>query len=164
MTAENNSISQEELQELVEGFLNQGGTFKDLKGLSDESMEAFYSVAYNLYENGKFEDSAKIFRFLCFLDHYNKKYYMGYGACHQMLKQYEQAIETFTYASILDTNDPTPPLYAADCHLALGNLKAAESGFFAAHEWAADKQEYKAVKERAKNMLDIIQKNKEEGE
>jgi type III secretion system low calcium response chaperone LcrH/SycD len=162
MTTQADSIPQEELQELVETFFETGATFKDLRGLTDETMEAIYSVAYNLYQNGKFEDALKIFQFLCFYDHYNKKYYMGLGACRQMLKQYAEAIDTFTYASILDSSDPTPPLYAADCHLALGNLEAAESGFYAAHEWSGTKEEYKEIKERAKSMLDLIQKKTEE--
>ena len=44
--------SQEKVDDLLADYFSRGGTFKELKNLSDESMEAIYSVAFNLYQGG----------------------------------------------------------------------------------------------------------------
>ena len=93
----------DKLQEEVFEFFSQGGTFKDLKNISGDAMEAIYSVAYSLYQSAKYKESLKIFQFLCFYDHFNKKYFMGLGACQQMLKNYDSALEIFTFVTVLDS-------------------------------------------------------------
>lgn len=155
MSTASEQQTQQEIQSLVDDFFEKGGTFKDIKGLSDETMEAVYGVAFNLYSHGKYEDAEKIFRFLGFFDHLNKKYFMGLGACRQMLKKYQEAIESYTFASMLDADDPLPPLHAGECHLATGNLEAAESGFYAAVNWAT-KPEHAKVKDRASGLLELV--------
>ncbi|MCX4024667.1 SycD/LcrH family type III secretion system chaperone [Endozoicomonas sp. SM1973] len=137
-------------------FFASGGAIRDLRAISDESIEAMYSMAYSLYESGKYQDAHKVFQFLCYLDHYQSKYFIGLGACRQMMKQYQLAIDAFSYASVLDANDPRPPFYGAECHLALGNLKEAESGFTAAIHWANENQEYQSLKQHAEQKLRVV--------
>jgi len=162
MTEQNEKLTADDLKELLENFLAQGATLSDIPNLSEETMEAIYSIAYTLYNQGKYEDAEKVFRSLSFYDHMNKRYFMGLGACRQMLKRYDEAIETYSYATMLDIDDPRPPLFAGDCHLALGNLEAAKSGYTAAQEWAGKKEENSQIRERAKNMLELLEKNLEE--
>ena len=138
-------------------FFSKGGTFKDLKNMSEDAMEAIYSVAYSLYQSGKYDESLKIFQFLCFYDHFNKKYFMGLGACQQMLKNYESALEIFTFATVLDSEDPRPMVYLGDCHLALGDKEKARHSYETAIEWAGDNSEYSQEKQRAENMLENIE-------
>ena len=145
--------SSEELEDMLIEFFGKGGTFKDLKNMSDDAMEAIYSVAYNLYQGGKYEESQKVFQFLCFYDHFNRKYFMGLGACQQMQKQYENAIEIFTFATVLDEHDPRPMIYIGDCHLAMGDKEKARMSYEAAIEWAADTSDYEEEKQRAADML-----------
>ena len=137
-------------------FFGHGGTFKELKNLSDNTMESVYSVAYNLYQSGKYDEATKVFQFLCFYDHYNHKYYLGLGACRMMQKEYEQALDFFGFAASMDTSDPRAILYIADCQLAMGNIKGAEVGYQAAIEWAGSQEEYLEEKQRAQNMLDSL--------
>lgn len=126
------------LEAIVEA-IEQGMSLKELKNLSDEALEAIYACAYSLYQASKYEKAKKIFQFLCFYDHYNKKYFLGLAGCQQMMKEFEAAISTYTFACILDSEDPHPPLQAANCHAVLGNYKEAESGYHAAKVFSANK-------------------------
>lgn len=147
----------EELENRLFDFFGKGGTFKDLKNMSDDAMEAIYSVAYNLYKGGKYEEAQKVFQFLCFYDHFNRKYFLGLGACQQMQKQYDNAIEIFSFATILDSDDPRPMLYIGDCHMAKGNKEEARLAYETSIEWANNDSEYTQDLERAKNMLKNLQ-------
>lgn len=141
---------------LAVDFIMNGKTIGELKGLSSEDMEVVYNVAYNTYASENYEEAHKIFKFLCYFDHLEKKHWLGLGVCRQMLKLYEQAVEAYTYAMLLDSNDPQPPLLAADCHIALGNRDAAISGLTAALEWSGDRPEYQSIRERATALLEVL--------
>lgn len=147
----NNSLD-ESVDEII-GFFGQGGTFKDVKGISDDAMESIYSIAYNLYQAGKYDEAQKMFQFLCFYDHLNKKYFMGLGACQQMQEEYESAIEIFSFVSLLDSNDPRALVYLGDCYLAMNNKKSAKTAYELAIDWGKGSKVYKEEISRAKTML-----------
>jgi type III secretion system low calcium response chaperone LcrH/SycD len=143
---------------LLDHLVKDGGVLRDLRGITKEQMEAIYSVAYNLYRAGKHEEAEKVFRFLCFFDHLEKKFWMGLGASQQALKKYGPAIDAYSYASILDIHDPRPPLQAADCYIAMGNQEKAESALTAAIEFSGSQPQMKAFKERATTLLNLLKK------
>lgn len=145
-------FSHEKIDTMLADYFGRGGTFKELKNLSDDSMEAIYSVAFNLYQGGRYQEAKKIFQFLCFYDHYQKKYFLGLGACQMMEQDYETAIELFSFASALDTDDPRAMLYIGDCNMALGKPAAAKIAFETAVKWAGDQPEFKDEQLRAENM------------
>ena len=151
-----NQIESDELAATMAEFFGKGGAFKDLKGMSDEAMEAIYSVAYNLYQGGKYEEAQKVFQFLCFYDHFNRKYFMGLGACQQMMKQYEQAIEIFSFVTVLDSDDPRPLIYVGDCYIAMGEKDNARYAYETALEWAEDNGEFAEERTRAETMLNNL--------
>lgn len=157
-------FTQEEFAQIMHDFITNGKTIKDIKGLSWDDMEAIYTVAYNTYNSGDYEKAHKVFQFLCYFDHLEKKYWLGLGACRQLLKQYQEAVEAFTFAGMLDADDPRPPMQAAECHIALGNTDAAISGLYAAQEWSGDRPEYQQLKQRASAMSELLQEsaNKQE--
>lgn len=145
----------DDAQELID-FFADGGTIKDAKGLDAETLEAIYQVAYNLYQNGKYEQALKIFRVLGLFDHYEKKYFMGLAACLKVLEQYDNAIEAYSFATMLDVNDPMPGFYAGECHLALANYEEALSGFTAALHFASKSDQYNDIKKKAETMLKFV--------
>ena len=159
-TAVADGLSEEDLSDLIQHTLANNGTLKDIRGLTAEHMEAVYSVAYNLYEQGKYEDAHDMFSFLGLYDHLEKKYWVGLGACRQMMKRYDGAIEAYSMASMLDVDNPEMPLHAAECHLALGNLEGAESGAFAARHWANERGGFDEVRDRAEVLLKHIEASK----
>ncbi len=151
----------EEATTLILETLEKGGTLGDIKGFTPEEVEAVYALAYNLFQQQKYEDAEKLFQFLCFYEHLDKRFWMGLGGCRQHLKQYEGAIDAYSVLGMLDMENPYPPLHAADCYVALGDMEKAESALEAAIHWSGDDDRYQEVKSRAALLLEAIGKSEE---
>ena len=150
----------EEALSLFETALDNFYTLKDIRGLTTEQMEGIYALAYNLYDQSLYEEAHNIFTFLCLYDHLETKYWLALGACRQMLKRYQAAIDAFSMAALLDEENPAVPLHAAECYLALDNLDGAEQGAEAAR-WLAEKHSgHDAVSDRAGVILNYLQDKK----
>ncbi len=122
-------------------------------------MEVVYAAAYNYFQSGKYAEAEPIFAFLCFNDLFEKKFWLGLGACRQMLGQYDEAVQAYGMAAVLDVEDPDVHLHAADCLLAKGDLEGADSALSAASHWAGDNPTFAATRSRAETILDIMQQN-----
>ena len=113
--------------EAVRGCL-AGEPMKMLKGVSDEELNAVYSLAYSYYMTGRYDESLKLFKFLVLFDHMSQKYWTGLGSVYQVLKRWDDAISAYAQAMVLDVSRPKPIYYAALCYLAKGEkLHAASS-------------------------------------
>ena len=149
-------LTPEDIAEAMTAITEQGATLADLKGFTRKHLEALYTVGFNAYNSGNYKQALKVFQFLCLYDHLEKKYWMALGACRQLMKQYKDAVDVYTYAWSLDMDDPTAALHAADCHIALGDRDAAISGLRFAAKNSVDKPELHAVKERAEALLKMF--------
>ncbi len=152
--------SQIQAEELL-SFLEEGGTLKMLHDVSQDTIEHIYAVGYNFFQSGKIEQAAKVFQLLSMLDHYQARFFIGLGAARQELGEYLQAIDAYSYAALVDVNDPRPPFHSAECHLKLEQLTEAESGFYSAKEMSAGKSQYADLHERAGIMLEAVRNKKE---
>ena len=157
MAVQNSTIdpSQQQTEELL-SFLEEGGTLKMLHDVSADTIEHIYAVGYNLFQSGKLEQAGKVFQLLSMLDHYQARFFIGLGAVRQELGEYLQAIDAYSYAALVDVNDPRPPFHSAECHLKLEQLTEAESGFYSAKEMSAGKSEYADLHQRADIMLEAV--------
>ncbi|EOC1853084.1 SycD/LcrH family type III secretion system chaperone VcrH [Vibrio parahaemolyticus] len=147
--------SQMQAEELL-SFLEEGGTLKMLHDVSADTIEHIYAVGYNFFQAGKIEQAAKVFQLLSMLDHYQARFFIGLGAARQELGEYLQAIDAYSYAALVDINDPRPPFHSAECHLKLEQLTEAESGFYSAKEMSAGKSQYADLHQRAGIMLEAV--------
>ncbi|MBS9865786.1 SycD/LcrH family type III secretion system chaperone VcrH [Vibrio alginolyticus] len=152
--------SQMQAEELL-SFLEEGGTLKMLHDVSQDTIEHIYAVGYNFFQSGKIEQAAKVFQLLSMLDHYQARFFIGLGATRQELGEYLQAIDAYSYAALVDVNDPRPPFHSAECHLKLEQLTEAESGFYSAKEMSAGKSQYADLHKRAGIMLEAVRNKKE---
>ena len=157
MTTQNapTDLSQMRAEELL-SFLEEGGTLKMLHDVSADTIEHIYAVGYNFFQSGKIEQAAKVFQLLSMLDHYQARFFIGLGAARQELGEYLQALDAYSYAALMDINDPRPPFHSAECHLKLEQLTEAESGFYSAKEMSAGKSEYADLHQRADIMLEAV--------
>ncbi|EHV9723117.1 SycD/LcrH family type III secretion system chaperone VcrH [Vibrio parahaemolyticus O1:K58] len=147
--------SQMQAEELL-SFLEEGGTLKMLHDVSADTIEHIYAVGYNFFQSGRIEQAAKVFQLLSMLDHYQARFFIGLGAARQELGEYLQAIDAYSYAALVDINDPRPPFHSAECHLKLEQLTEAESGFYSAKEMSAGKSQYADLHQRAGIMLEAV--------
>ena len=124
-------INEAQIKEAAQKFATGVATMRELKGITKAEMEAVYSVGFNMYRTGRYDDAEKIFRFLVLFDHLEPKYWMGAGAIQQVRKDYNGALASYGYASFLDLQNPKPQLHAAECFLALGDKPNAASALLA---------------------------------
>lgn len=116
----------EQMKKIAEGLLS-GETVSMMRGISAKELEAVYSVGFNFYQSGKLDEADKVFRFLVMFDHTNHKYWVGLGAVAQCRKDYPLAITAYTYAFVLDSSDPKPQYYVAQCYLAIDDREHAKT-------------------------------------
>ena len=117
-------MDQEELMERVNGVIEgfaAGKTVAEMRGLGPDDVEAIYSMGYTYYQVGKLDEAEKAFRFACFLDHLDSKYWLALGAVLQTQRRLDEAVKV--YANILLTHMDEPRAYyrIAECKLAQGN-------------------------------------------
>jgi secretion system chaperone SscA len=93
--------------------------------LSMEKIEELHHIAFQLYQDGQYENAIHFFRLLTLVDPLEIKYRKGLAASLQMNKNYAEAIENYRDAQSLnpDTMDPYLYLHAADCRLAVGQIE-----------------------------------------
>lgn len=128
--------------EILQGILDKHEIKQGLPKLSPESIEGLYSLAYQYYECGKYPESSKFFRFLTLIGTQEKKHWMGLGASLKMQKDYEQAVQAYSVAAVLDPKDPYIHVWAADCLFAMNQIEKGLKGINTAIKMAKMKKAY----------------------
>ena len=150
------TMTQAQIEEAAKKFLN-GSTIKELKGIKNEELEAVYSLAFNFYRSGKYDEAGKLFDFLALFDHLNQKFWMGLGAVQQVLKDYQSAVTSYGYCSFLKLDNPKPQLHAAECFLAMGDKRNAASSLEALEEYCPKDtdigREYRAKAAKLRELI-----------
>jgi type III secretion system low calcium response chaperone LcrH/SycD len=150
-------MDQEQLAEVARAVFEGRTTLKELKGLTDAHLEAIYSVAYTHYQSDQFSDAIAVFSWLCLLDPFQSKYWMGLAAAQQMNKAYEQAIDAYGFASLTgDPNNPLNYLRIGECCLELGEREAALNAFSDAERLSAERPEAADIHERASALCTML--------
>lgn len=137
---------------------NQGYLPKDIMGVSDAMVEGIYGQAYRLYNTGKYTDAAQLFRTMVMMNPTEPRYAMGLAACSHMLKDYQRAIEQYTYASMLDADNPVPAYHTSDCCIQMGDQMSAIIALEMAIKRAGNKPEYAVLKDRANLTLQSLKR------
>lgn len=119
-------ISQEDITKAVQDVLN-GKPMYQVAGWSTDQIDALYSAAYHHYQTGAYEEAIKIFKPLLVMNSTDNRVWLGYGAAAQMLKNHDDALKAYGYASLLDPNDPRPFFHAMECHISLKNFDEAKT-------------------------------------
>ena len=85
------------------------------------------------------------------------KYWVGLGACLQLVRQYERALGAYALAAVTSRpRDPLPHFHAGECYLALNNLRDAEKAFRMAVDFGASQPESARLVRRAGALLELI--------
>lgn len=139
---------------LAQHFTN-GGTLKDLFQYSNNELEAAYTLGYSLYQQEHYDEALRIFAFLVTNDHLNREYLMAFASCSQMLKKYQEAIEIYTMASIMDMSDPLPTFRTAECMIAVGMIDEAQEALNFVIEQSKS-PELMPLRQRAEAILKLL--------
>ena len=128
-------IDTEKIAEGIRSLVRDKATLKQIKGVTNDELEAVYSLAFGYYRTGKYDDALKLFKFLVLFDHLNAKFWLGLGAVQQVVKDFQGAVASYGYCSFLKLDDPRPQLHAAECFLAMGDKRNAASALEALNEY-----------------------------
>jgi tetratricopeptide (TPR) repeat protein len=99
----------------------------------------------------------KIFRPLLVMDSTDNRIWMGFAACAQMLRQYDEALKGYGYASLLDPENPKPFFHAMECHIALKNYSEAKTAGDYVVGVAEGKLEHEKMLARTKLLLKAVE-------
>lgn len=146
-------IDTEKIVETMKKLVTDKATLKQIRGISNEELEAVYSLAFSFYNTGRFEEASKLFQFLVLFDHLNQKFWIGLGATQQALKNYQDAVTSYGYASFLKLDNPKPQYHAAECFLALGDKRNAASSIYALEAYAPANSPYREKAAKIREMI-----------
>lgn len=148
----------EAFDEITNKMFKQGMSPKDAMGVNQSVLENIYAQAYRLYNTGKYAEATHLFRILIMLNAVEPKYMLGLAACFHMLKEYNNAIHTYTMCSALDPHNPIPQYHTSDCFIQLKDHLSAMICLELAIDRAGNKPEYAKMKERALLTLESLKK------
>lgn len=121
---------------------------KDALNLPQEHLESIYGLAHNLYESGKYDEAANLFRMLIMIDHFDYRYHFGLAACMQMLEDYLKACTAYMMAATIDVKTPLPHYHSAECFIKMEEPGSACISLDLAITAAGDQKEFAILKER----------------
>ena len=136
---DNDSDIEKLFNSVLEG-IQAGATFKDMYGVSGDTMEAIYSHAYEFYQQGRLDEAESLFRLLCVYDFYNVDYALGLGAVFQLKKRYDKALDVYAMAYTISGGDARAMFYAGQCNLLLRRLGKARRCFESLLEGSANER------------------------
>lgn len=146
------------LKAIMEASLKKGIMPKQALQITDDTMEAIYTQAYNLYNQSKFRDASFIFRLLMLLDFTTPKYVLGLAACAHRLREFTNAANLYFLCAAIDPSNPLPHFHAADCYIQLGALGLATYSLSLAISTAGIQPQYEVIKQRAELMQEALDK------
>ena len=145
---------------LIQQLLS-GHTLATMKGLSARSLEAIYAAAYGLYNQSKYAQAEKLFRFLVLHDHLDRRFCKGLAACLQYQGRHEDAAKYYGAASMLDLTDPEPVVQAAQCLMGLSRLDEAEEALRFAEGQVEGEARHAALAQRVDALQEVIARLRE---
>lgn len=147
----------------INKFISEGGSLAMLKNITEDELEKIYAVACDFYESGKYRDAESLFQVLCILNHYDSRFFLALGAARQHQEHYHQALETYSYASLMSPSDPRFPFHAGECLLHLKEYSTAMQAFAGAELLAKTHPGHDALIKKAGAMLAAAKEQAEAG-
>ncbi len=128
MAAKTMTVSPEKLAAQIGELITTGGTLGDVYDYTEKDYEVLYALGHSLYSQGRYFDAVKAFGFLVMHNHLEKRYVKAFASSLHMTKRYEEAINYYTLASVMDRSDPVPTFHTCECMIALGMTEEAREG------------------------------------
>ena len=106
-------------------FFAAGGTPGQAWGLDPLDYDTLYAVGHAMHAQRRYTDAAAVFRYVNYLNPLDRRFPMALGSCLQMTGEFEQALASYTMASLMDMTDPQPSFHQSECMIALGMTEEA---------------------------------------
>jgi type III secretion system low calcium response chaperone LcrH/SycD len=137
-------------------FLDSGEELYSLQGLTEEDLEALYTLGNNLYEAQTYGEAREIFEQLCLLNGSDPRFWFALGCSLQPLGRHEEALAAFAMAQSHEEENPLPAYQAYECHLALGDIATAAKALLLTVALAEGSSEHASLAKRAATLLEEL--------
>lgn len=128
--------------ESIKAYFEEGKTFQDLLGYTEESMEKLYKAAYGLFQQRKYRECTDAFTFLTTVNPFIHNYWLGLGMSEQMIEDYEAALIAYAMATMTNLKSPVAHYHSASCYWLLGDTSSALTALDLAVERAEAEEQY----------------------
>ena len=149
------------VEELAKKCLMEGAALADVRGYTEDEMEAVYHLAYNAYRQGKYPDARTLFQFLALNDHLESRFWMGLAATCQVSGDYPQAVAAYEMAAVLEATNPWPPFHAGECYRAMNDWEKSRAALQAVEflcEAADGEGEHGELRARAAQLSRVVER------
>lgn len=92
---------------------------------TNEDISLLYSLGVNLYERGDYPQAKDIFQRLVLSRPHEIKFWQALGATQQMHRSFEEALNAYAMASLIDDSEPSSHFHASECLYALEEYEQA---------------------------------------
>lgn len=133
--------------------IKEGYSIAAAMGLSKEKLEAVYATGYQFFNHGKYEKAIKLFAFLLIHEQSDRRFFIAFGTCLQMLNAPEEAIKYLGIASVWEPSDPVPAVQIAECLLSMKRSGEAYDLLKQIDEEFGSLLEFKKISAKVKLML-----------
>jgi type III secretion system low calcium response chaperone LcrH/SycD len=99
----------------TEIFQSQVAQLLGEKEVGSMSAELLHAEAFRLYEQGKYSDASALFTQLVLIDPFSFAYWQGLASAKQLCRDYEAALQAWSLAVLLETQDPSAYFHVAEC-------------------------------------------------
>lgn len=123
---------------------------------SDHQLEQVYDMGFKLYQSGNYKDAKAYFTLLTMGHIKEPRYMMARAATEHMLKEYYNAVVSYTIAAILDPDSPFPHYHASDCYMKMEDLMNACVALKMTIKRCGENPKFKSMKERCTALLEKV--------
>ncbi|WP_202147860.1 tetratricopeptide repeat protein [Escherichia coli] len=140
----------------LEKALGMGASLAELHGITTDTLESMYSIAFDFYQKEKLEEAELFFKFLCIYDFKNSNYLKGYAAVCQLQKKYEKALELYHMSLNMNNECDFSIIYhIGQCLMGLKKIESAMECFKVIIEYCEDEN----LKDLAQTYIELFTKN-----
>lgn len=143
--------------ELLRQYIEEGRSFQEILGYSDEVMQKYYEVASSLMHQHRYKEATDAFVFLTTLNPYCPEYWLGMGMCEQINQEYQQAIVAYSMVILSEHYQPLAYYHTAACHHALGDDAAAIKVLNKSISFSEGEPHYLEIYQQACRSKDILE-------
>lgn len=144
-----------ESAEQILDLLSDGMTLGSYFEYSETEYEAVYALGHSLYMQEQYLSASKYFSFLVAHIQTEKRYVNALASSLQMLGRYEEAVQYYCMASIMDIDDPLTTFHTAECFIALKQYEQAEEALSLLLQQAT-KPQWHELRERCQVLRNAI--------
>lgn len=118
-------LTTEDLEVMMQA-LGSGATIASVANMQPEAIESMYTLAYNMYQAGSFENAETLFRTLCLYKHNDRRFWLGLAGTLQAQERYKEAVNAYSMVGLCTSlKEPEPFFYSAQCLLKMGDKERA---------------------------------------